>query len=95
MAALAGMRRISARFTGGFVYNGGIFVCMSVGQLRNSFFRYKAADGTGEFHYAVSRFRCFLRDFAFAIGMQFGIQPDIASLAAGRPVFVLIVLKLA
>ena len=70
-------------------------MCMSVGQLRNSFFPRKAAESTGEFHYAVSRFRCFLRDFAFAIGMQFGIQPDIAFLAAGRPVFVLIVLKLA
>lgn len=93
MTALAGMRCISSRFTRRFGYNSGILMCMSVGQLRNSLFLYKAANRTGEFHHTVSRFRCFLCNRTFTESMQFRIQYDITSVAADRPVLILIVLN--
>ena len=93
MSALAGVCRISARFAGRLRYGGSIFVSMSAGKLRNSFFLRKAAESTGEFHHTRRLISRFLGNLSLAEGVLLGIQPDVASIAAQRPVLILIVLN--
>ena len=68
---------------------------MSAGQPGDILFFCKTAYCAGDFHHAVSLLCCFFRNLAFAEGMQFGIQPFIASTTADRPMLILIVLDLA
>ena len=93
VSALTGVCGVSAGRAGRLRYSDGIFVSMFTGKLGNSLFLCKAANSTGKFHHTVSLLRCFLRDLALAEGVKLGIQSDVASIAAERPMFILIVLN--
>ena len=68
---------------------------MTGGQLRNCLFLCESADGAGEFHHAVSIGCRFFYNFTFAEGVELGIKPVVTSVAAGRPVFICVIFKLA
>ena len=91
MSARTGMGGVSACQAGRIRYDRGILVGMVVGELGDGFFLCEAAEVAGEFHHTRSFLCCLFRNHARIEGMELRIQPDIAFVAAQRPVFIRIV----